>query len=108
MASRMLELAQGDEQIVRDVAGTFYLAANDTTVSAITSFFLAVLVYPEVQREAQAELDRVVGRSRLPEFSDKDQLPYLDGVMRECLRWLPVLPTGEDQSVCGRVKADHP
>lgn len=95
MAAHMLDNAQGDEQLVKDVAGVFYLAANDTTVAAVVSYFLAVLVYPEVQRRAQEELDRVVGRSRLPEYSEKENLPYLEGVVRECLRWLPVAPQGE-------------
>jgi cytochrome P450 len=94
MAARMLDSALGDDQLVKDVAGVFYLAANDTTVAAATSYFLAVLVYPEVQRRAQEELDRIVGRGRLPEYSDKDNLPYLDGVVRESLRWLPVVPMG--------------
>jgi cytochrome P450 len=95
MASLMLDSVLGDEQLVKDVAGVFYLAAHDTTVAAVTSFCLAVLVYPEVQKRVQEELDRVVGRSRLPEYSDKADLPYLDGVIRECFRWIPVVPQGE-------------
>lgn len=94
MAARMLDSVRGDEQPVKDVAGTFYLAANDTTSATVLSYFLAALIYPEVQKRAQEELDRVVGRGRLPEFLDKKKLPYLDGVVRECLRWLPVVPLG--------------
>lgn len=48
--------------------------------------------YPEVQRKAQEELDRVIGRTRLPEFEDKDSLPYLNAVYKEVLRWYPTLP----------------
>lgn len=91
----MLESDPGAEQQIKDIAGIVYLAGSDTTVAAVTSFFLAALVYPNVQAKAQEELDRVVGRHRLPEFSDKVELPYLDAVMRECLRWLPVVPTGK-------------
>ena len=94
IAAGMLERMPDDVQIVKDVAGVLYLAALDTTVAAVISFFLAVLVYPEVQRQAQEELDRVVGRDRLPEFTDKADLPYLDADMRESLRWLPVAPSG--------------
>jgi cytochrome P450 len=94
MVARMLESAPEAEQQIKDIAGVIYLAGSDTTVAAVTSFFLAVLVCPDVQRRAQEELNRVVGRDRLPEFSDKADLPYLDALMRECLRWLPVLPIG--------------
>ena len=94
MAAEMLKDFPNDEQLVKDAAGTIYLGGSDTTVAAVTSYFLAVVKFPEVQRHAQEELDRVVGRARFPDYSDKDRLPYLEAVMRECLRWLPVLPTG--------------
>ena len=47
---------------------------------------LVMLMHPEVQRKAQEELDRVVGRDRLPEFEDRDSLPYLDALTKEVLR----------------------
>jgi hypothetical protein len=90
----MLQSDLQDEELVKDLAGTVYLAGSDTTVSAVASFFLAAVVYPEFQRRAHEELDRVVGRERLPEFADKTELPYMEAVMRECFRWLPALPTG--------------
>ncbi len=51
-------------------------------------------LYPEVQRKAQAEIDRVVGNSRLPDYSDQDALPYVDVMLKEVLRWHPVTPLG--------------
>ena len=43
--------------------------------------------YPEVQQKARAELDAVVGRSRLPTPVDRSRLPYVDAVVKEALRW---------------------
>jgi cytochrome P450 len=82
------------QETIKDHASLLYLAGADTTVAAVVSFFLAMIIYPEVQHRAQAELDSVVGRDRLPEFSDLQRLPYIKAVMSECLRWLPVLPIG--------------
>ena len=48
----------------------------------------------EVQHTAQKELDRVVGRNRLPDFSDKESLPYMFALFLEVLRWAPVFPLG--------------
>ena len=48
---------------------------------------------PEVQKKAQAELDSVIGSSRLPEFSDRDSLPYLNALIKELMRWHVVAPT---------------
>jgi hypothetical protein len=58
------------------------------------TFILAMTLYPEVQRKAQAEIDRVIGNSRLPDYSDQDELPYVDAVLKEVLRWHPVTPLG--------------
>jgi hypothetical protein len=51
-------------------------------------------MYPEVQRKAQAEIDQIVGNSRLPDFSDEAALPYVQAVLKEALRWHPVTPLG--------------
>ncbi len=64
------------------------------TVSAILSVILAFVLYPEVQAKAQAELDAVVGPTRLPNFDDSPQLPYIEAIILEALRWNPVLPMG--------------
>lgn len=53
-----------------------------------------MVLNPEVQAKAQAEIDRVVGKDRLPDFDDRPSLPYLDAVLRETLRWYPVAPFG--------------
>ncbi|KAF9646526.1 cytochrome P450 [Thelephora ganbajun] len=62
------------------------------TASAIKSFFLAATLHPEVVRLAQQELDQVFGGVRLPDLSDKPQLPYISAVVKEVLRWRPPTP----------------
>ena len=56
------------------------------TVSSLQTFILAMLLFPEVQQRAQEEIDRVVGADRLPEYEDRDRLPYVMSVMMETLR----------------------
>lgn len=51
-------------------------------------------MYPDVQTKAQAELDRVVGRTRLPDFDDRESLPYINAVVKELTRWNVVAPMG--------------
>ena len=53
-----------------------------------------MVLFPEVQAKAQAELDAVVGSERLPSFNDRDSLPYINAVWKEVLRWHPVAPLG--------------
>lgn len=49
-------------------------------------------LFPEVQRKAQHELDAVLGEKQLPQFHDRDNLPYINALVKEVLRWHPVVP----------------
>ena len=64
------------------------------TLSTFLVFHLAMVLNPEVQAKAQAEIDRVVGKDRLPNFDDRPALPYVEAILRETLRWHPVAPFG--------------
>jgi cytochrome P450 len=53
-----------------------------------------MVLFPEAQRKAQKELDDVVGSTRFPEFEDRDNLPYINALCKEVLRWHPIAPLG--------------
>ena len=55
---------------------------------------LAMITHPEVFKKAQKEIDAVVGSERLPTFEDRPNLPYLECVMNEVLRWGVPVPLG--------------
>jgi hypothetical protein len=50
-----------------------------------------MLNFPEIQLKAQEEVDRVVGRSRLPYFADEADMPYLSAVVKEVFRFVDEL-----------------
>jgi cytochrome P450 len=56
------------------------------------TFFLAMTVFPEIQKTASKELNRVIGNSRLPVAADREKLPYIEAIMKETHRWHLVLP----------------
>jgi cytochrome P450 len=85
---------QKQELIVKQTLASLYMAGSDTTVSSLSSLFLALVLYPDVQKRAQAELDTVIARERLPTFGDRPRLPYIDALCRELLRWQMVTPLG--------------
>lgn len=64
------------------------------TMYSMQVFFLAMVRFPEVQRKAQQELDAIISPDRLPEFADKEALPYINAVMKEVVRWHSVVPLG--------------
>ena len=51
-----------------------------------------MIAFPQVQRRAQAEIDAVVGRDRLPTFDDAPRLTYVRAIIKEILRWRPPVP----------------
>ena len=67
-------------------------AGSETTATNLLWWALAMIAFPEVQRRAQAEMDVVVGRDRLPTFADAPHLPYVRAIIREILRWRPSVP----------------
>ncbi|KAM0820134.1 putative Cytochrome P450 [Seiridium cardinale] len=87
-------LTAEDEFVAKWSAASLYTGGADTTVSSIAVFFLSMVLNPLVQQKAQQEIDSVVGSERLPTFSDRDRLPYVDAILKEVLRWHPVAPMG--------------
>ncbi|KAB5588625.1 Cytochrome P450 family protein [Ceratobasidium theobromae] len=95
------ELPEEEKDNIKQVAFALFgarlfdnIAGADTTEGSLMAFVIAMLIFPEVQDKAQAEIDQIVGHDRLPEMSDLDQLPYLKNLVQELLRWQPVLPLG--------------
>ncbi|QRV73454.1 cytochrome P450 family protein [Ceratobasidium sp. AG-Ba] len=86
-------LSQEDlEDYIKHIAIALFGAGSDTTVASLEVFVIAMIRHPEVQAKAQAEIDRVVGTKRLPSFEDQTQLPYIDQIIKEVMRWQPVTP----------------
>lgn len=98
LASKMIESAKieegsiSGENTIKNVLGVTFGAGADTTVSVLTTFILAMVLHPEVLKRGQEELDRVIGKNRLPTIADQPNLPYIAAIQKECLRWQIVLP----------------
>ena len=66
---------------------------------------LALIAFPEAQRKAHEELDRVIGSDRAPLWEDLEDLPYIRALVNEVARFRPIAPlipryTIEDFMVC--------
>lgn len=53
-----------------------------------------MVLYPDVQDRAQAEIDAVTNSIRLPSQDDRASLPYIDALIRELFRWHGPTPFG--------------
>jgi len=82
------DLTEDRAQLAMWSATNMYGGGADTTTSALTSFFLAMALYPRIQHEARRELDTYLhGSIRLPRMADRTHLPYINSIVFEVLRW---------------------
>ncbi|TRM68972.1 cytochrome P450 [Schizophyllum amplum] len=92
-AKELIESAANEEEekYAEGVTSMAFSAAADTTNSTLRSFLLEMVLNPEVQARAQAELDAVIGE-RLPTHEDRPHLPYIDAILKEVMRMHPAIP----------------
>ncbi|KAJ6451286.1 cytochrome P450, partial [Mycena sanguinolenta] len=90
----LLDEGSHEEYLIKWAAISIQAGGADTTAPQIKAFFLAMSLYPQVQAAAQKEIDTVVGTDRLPDVSDREQLPYVNALCKEVLRYHVSVPTG--------------
>ncbi|KAF8176366.1 cytochrome P450, partial [Mycena galopus ATCC 62051] len=96
--SYMEEILTRQEELGMDREMTGYLGAalieggTDTTSHYLQSLILALTAYPDAQRKAHEEIDRVVGEHRMPTLEDLEEMPYIRAMILEVHRFRPVAP----------------
>ncbi|KAJ7830628.1 cytochrome P450 [Mycena olivaceomarginata] len=74
------------------VAGTAFIAGTDTSSISLLWFVMAMALYPATMRKAQDEIDQVFDPDTLPNFTKMQDLPYCAALIKEVIRWSPVVP----------------
>lgn len=93
---------QKDEGISDEFAaylsGSVLQAGSETTASILVGFVQAMVLFPDVAKTAQLELDRVCG-DRMPDLNDVWDLPYIRACAKESLRWMPGFMLGVPHAI---------
>ncbi|WP_332628451.1 cytochrome P450 [Halalkalibacter flavus] len=76
-----------DKQL-RDEVMTIFLAGHETTANAMSWALYLLAQHPDIQANAQTEIDQVVGDSQI-RIEHTEQLTYLRNVINETLRLYP-------------------
>ncbi|TDZ17280.1 Bifunctional cytochrome P450/NADPH--P450 reductase [Colletotrichum orbiculare MAFF 240422] len=102
-----------DESMVDNLI-TFLIAGHETTSGLLSFAFYEMLKKPSAYREAQQEVDDVIGTDPVT-IDHLSKLPYLNGVLRETLRLSATIPgfgveAMEDTLIAGKyaVKKGEP
>ncbi|KAI0793048.1 cytochrome P450 [Irpex lacteus] len=81
-----------DREMIGYLGGALIEGGSDTTSSFTNSMVLAITAFPDAQKKAQEELDRVIGSDRAPEWEDLEDLPYIRALLKEVHRFRPTAP----------------
>lgn len=82
-----------DQQLVQ-IMSDIFSAGLETVTATIEWSILFLILNPESQEAVQREIDRVVGRDRLPQLDDLSQMPYTEATIYEVLRRSNVIALG--------------
>jgi len=82
------------EHAIQNLLGEMIEGGADTTTAQLLTFIMAMAIYPRVQEKAQALIDEKIGTDRSPTWEDFHDLPYVNAIVKEGLRWRPVTSVG--------------
>lgn len=76
------------------IGGVMMEGGSDTVSTMLLVVIQALILNPDVQKHAQAQIDAVCGdgQDRSPTWDDYDKLPYISMIIKEAMRWRPVTP----------------
>ncbi|KAE8300262.1 Cytochrome P450 2U1 [Larimichthys crocea] len=74
------------------IIGDLFIAGTDTTTNSVLWILLYMVSHPDIQDKVQAEIDKVVGRHRVPSLTDKGSLPFTEATIMEVQRLTVVVP----------------
>ncbi len=108
----MNEIQSSDDDLLtyddlRLTVTTLFFAGSGTTSNTMRWAMYCMLRYPEVQTAVHRELDKVIGRERMPLMSDKGSLSYTMATLLEIQRFAstarfgPMHAAACDTEVCG-------
>ncbi|XP_048194583.1 cytochrome P450 2C42-like isoform X1 [Perognathus longimembris pacificus] len=81
-----------------------FVAATDTISSTLRYGLLLLMKHPHITDKAQEEIDRVIGRHRIPCMQDRSRMPYTDAVLHEVQRYIDLVPNNLPHAVTRDIK----
>ncbi|KAG9464743.1 hypothetical protein GDO78_019454 [Eleutherodactylus coqui] len=74
------------------VVSNLFAAGMETTSTTLRWGLLLMIKYPEIQKNVQNEIERIIGSSE-PQFEHRQKMPYTNAVIHEIQRFSNIIPT---------------
>ncbi|XP_075717021.1 cytochrome P450 2K4-like isoform X1 [Rhinoderma darwinii] len=74
------------------IVSNLFAAGMDTTSTTLRWALLLMIKYPEIQKNVQNEIEKVIGSSE-PQSEHRKEMPYTDAVIHEVQRFANIIPT---------------
>ncbi|KAI8424165.1 hypothetical protein MSG28_002755 [Choristoneura fumiferana] len=91
------------DQLVLTCVDYMFPSAS-ATEATLTLLIEQMLLHPEIQVKIHEEIDRVVGRDRMPNLDDRKNMPYTEACLREMMRFETLVPLGVPHRTTAPVK----
>lgn len=102
---RLLMEAKGEDgksgltqEEIADQVILFMVAGYDTSAASLSSIAYCLALHPDVQEKLFQEIQSFEKNDQKFSYDDLNQLKYLDAVIKETLRYLPLVPRIERRS----------
>ena len=84
----------GDDEQAMYLAMSVISAGSDNTRMTLNVLIMVALCYPDVMRKVRQEIDAICGANaeRLPMVDDVEAMSYTCAVIKEAMRWRPIIP----------------
>ena len=78
--------SERDGDVIKFLMMNAFFAATDTSSAIVVWFVLHMVLFESAQKKLHEELDRVIGKDRLPQMEDSAHLHYTQAVICEVIR----------------------
>lgn len=80
-----------DIQLTMVILDLFVAGAHSTS-NTLDFTLLSMVLYPDIQKRCQRDIDAAIGSAQLPQLNDKSRLSYIEAVILEAQRMYNIVP----------------